>query len=74
MALSHREYSPVSMFEGVKVSVEYIDTRLCCTVSDHIVGELGGSIQEHSSHIQCYRTTRTTRGGGGNTSNGNITR
>ena len=39
LSLSHREFSPVRQYEGVRVSVEYIE------------GRNGG----HSSHLHCYR-------------------
>ena len=74
MALSHREYSPVSQFEGVKVSVEYIENRLSVNQgpkwpSEHYVGEKknGRHIcddQDHRTHLQCYRTARSFKGSG----------
>ena len=72
MALSHREYSPVSKFEGVKVSVEYIENRLCVDQgpkwpSEHYVGDKNGrqicDDLEHSTHLQCYRTATSFKGG-----------
>ena len=72
MALSHREYSPVSQFEGVKVSVEYIENRIAVNngpkwPSEHFVSEKKNERQicdelEHSTHLQCYRTARNSKG------------
>ena len=47
MALSHREFSPISQFEGLKVSVEYVER------GRHSCEDL-----EHRTHIQCYRTDK----------------
>ena len=80
MALSHREYSPVSQFEGVKVSVEYIENRLCVDhgpkwPSEHYVGDKNGrqicDDKEHSTHLQCYRTARSFKGNGRICNSGN---
>ena len=71
MALSNREYSPVSKFEGVKVSVAYVENRLCVDQgtkwpSKHYVENKNGrqicDDLEHSTHLQCYRTAKSFKG------------
>ena len=67
LALSHREYSPMSMFDGVKVSVEYIENQGSQWPSEHSVRERNGRQiceQEHRNHRHCYRAGRNLKNWG----------
>ena len=82
MALSHKDISPVSQYEGLQVMVEYVETRPSWP-SDQVLTKRQTSEprtsachahaeSRHLTHLQCYRSrhSRDTQA----CCNGNITR
>ena len=76
MALSHREFAPVSMFEGVKVSIEYIESDAAKWISEpshargiHSYSDLS---DDHSKHLQCYRSSRGLKEKGSSSSTNGV--
>ena len=67
LALSHRDFSPVSQYEGLQVSVEYVTRD--GDMTPHVTRE-GSQRGEgcHHAHLQCYRSTRLGRGHNGDIS------
>ena len=72
LALSHRDFSPVSQYEGLQVSVEYVTRDGDMTphvtrdaeMTSHVTRDEGC----HHTHLQCYRSTRLGRGHNGDIS------
>ena len=85
MALSHKDISPVSQYEGLQVMVEYVETRQSWP-GDQVLAKRQSSEprpgvhgachahaeSRHRTHLQCYRSrhSRDTQA----CCNGNITR
>ena len=77
LALSHRDFSPVSQYEGLQVSVEYVTRDGDMTphvtrdaeMTSHVTRD-GSQRGEgcHHTHLQCYRSTRLGRGHNGDIS------
>ena len=77
LALSHRDFSPVSQYEGLQVSVEYVTRDGDMTphvtrdaeMTPHVTRD-GSQRGEgcHHTHLQCYRSTRLGRGHNGDIS------
>ena len=82
MALSHKDISPVSQYEGLQVTVEYVETRERWT-SDELLakrqtegrgsrGTCHNHVEtRHQTHLQCYRSRHRDTAA---VCNGNITR
>ena len=77
LALSHRDFSPVSQYEGLQVSVEYVTRDGDMTPHVTRDGEMTSHVTRdvsqrregcHHTHLQCYRSTRLGRGHNGDIS------
>ena len=77
MALSHKDISPVSQYEGLQVTVEYVENTRDRWPSDEVLTKRQTSeprSQGHSTHLQCYRSRHTGSRDAGTCCNGKITR
>ena len=67
LALSHRDFSPVSQYEGLQVSVEYVTRD--GDMTSHVTRDASQRREGcHHTHLQCYRSTRLGRGHNGDIS------
>ena len=81
MALSHKDISPVSQYEGLQVTVEYVerdrwpsDEVLTRRQTSEPRSHHGHSESRHVTHLQCYRSRHASSRDAGACCNGNITR
>ena len=75
MAVSHKDISPVSQYDGLQVSVEYVEAkeREGWTSKDMLkpIRTQDSCDSRHEKHLHCYRSNRN---GQDNNRNGAMTR
>ena len=75
MALSHKDISPVSQYEGLQVTVEYVEGEGRWPSDEALARRQTSDTRpesRHTTHLQCYRSRQSRDAA--SCCNGNITR